>query len=75
MNNFGFCIDCGKVIEIKTRSHCNHCYFMYRETFQQIKLYLKKHPNANAIDIANHTNVKVEQVMQFIRDGVFQVRP
>ncbi|MDE5414054.1 hypothetical protein [Alkalihalobacterium chitinilyticum] len=74
MNNFGFCVECGKVKENKQISHCNECHSRHREVFHEIKLYLMKYPSATAMDIANNTNVKVEQVMHFIRDGKIHVK-
>ncbi len=33
-----------------------------------------QHPTATAMDIANNTNIKVEQVMQFIKDGMIHIK-
>ncbi|WP_216830357.1 hypothetical protein [Alkalihalobacterium elongatum] len=74
MNNYGFCVECGKVKENKLISHCDECNSRYREIFYEIRLYLMQHPTATAMDIANNTNIKVEQVMQFIKDGMIHIK-
>ncbi|WP_096202440.1 hypothetical protein [Bacillus sp. FJAT-45350] len=72
MEDYGFCRECGKVKEEKSLPYCQTCYEVYRYNFEFIKDFLKHTPTANAMDISFGTNIPIERVLQYIKDGLIR---
>ncbi|MGO0062433.1 hypothetical protein ACTID9_20825 [Brevibacillus fluminis] len=53
-----FCADCGQDEFI--------CY-------RAVKDYLRKHPNSNAMQVANATGISISKILQYIREGSLAV--
>lgn len=74
MDNYGFCRDCGKVKEEKYLPYCYQCDKQFRERFAKIKAYLKENPSANAMEISRATDIAIDRVTRYIKDGLLKIR-
>ncbi len=73
MEDFGFCRECGKVKEDKSLTYCKSCTEKNKDNYKQLKAYLKNYPQANAIQIARETDIKIEKIMEYVREGLINV--
>lgn len=74
MDNYGFCRECGKVKEEKNFPYCYQCDKQFRARFAKIKAYLQENPQANAMEISVDTNISIDRVTRYIKDGLLKIR-
>lgn len=74
IDDLGFCRKCGIVKESKVLPLCNRCYEPYKQDFNKIRVYLRTHPTSNAREISKDTKVPIEKILDFIKDGLIQVK-
>lgn len=72
--DFGFCPECGKIRENRKLPFCQSCYEFYSADLANIKTFLKENPGASALDIVKATEVKIERILYFIREGVIKIK-
>lgn len=69
------CADCGRIFAHPARNLCDECYKKVQETFHKVKEFLQKNPGATVVEVANATEVDVETIYEFIREGRLKVVP
>ena len=64
------CKHCGKEYEgPKNTCTCNACKDIDHMIFTQIRVYLKKFPNSNAVQIAEGLGISANLVLKYIDEG------
>ena len=74
MDNYGFCRKCGNVKENKMNPLCDECNEYYKEEFTLIRKFVRQYGDASALEISKGTNIPVDHIMQFVRDGLIKVK-
>ena len=63
------CRGCGRLFNALSREQlCPECRKKLDEKFQQVKEYLREHPNATVDDVARNNEVSVKQIRQWVRE-------
>lgn len=60
------------VCSLPTAEHqslCPECMEKEMSDYQKVREYLRKHPLANAMQIANETGISISKITQFVRNG------
>ncbi|MBR4344735.1 MAG: hypothetical protein IKP88_18870 [Lachnospiraceae bacterium] len=64
------CKHCGKTYEgYKNTSTCDDCKDIDNMIFTQIRVYLRKYPNSNAIQISEALGISTNLIMKYIDEG------
>ncbi len=69
------CKECGKVFSHPSQTLCAHCSKVRSEEFIKVKDYLQSYPNAPLGEVASATEVSIESIEEFIRQGRLTVIP
>jgi predicted amidophosphoribosyltransferase len=69
------CQVCNKVFAHPTRTMCDECYKEVQASFEAVKDYLLKNPGATVAEVAQETEIDVEVIYEFIREGRLSVIP
>jgi recombinational DNA repair protein RecR len=72
-DNLGFCRECGNVKENKMIPLCSVCMVHYDEEFTAIRKYIRKNGDSNAMQVSRGTDISVERIMGFVRDGLIKI--
>ncbi|MFA1822260.1 hypothetical protein ACDX78_19110 [Virgibacillus oceani] len=68
MKNYGSCMYCGKIDHL-TNELCEDCFTEEMDNVKKIKEILAKHPNSNAMEIAQKTNISIDRITRLIKRG------
>ena len=64
------CKHCGKEYEgFKGTSTCDACKDLDDMIFTQIRVYLKKYPHSNAVQISQSLGINVNLIIKYIEEG------
>ena len=69
------CEECNRVFSHPTRRLCVDCFEKRQEAFNKVKDYLKEHPNASVAQVSVDTEVELETIYEFIREGRLPIIP
>ena len=72
--HFENCRTCKKTYAANPYSrakYCPACEDTYEATYKQVREYLYDHRGSSAVEIAEHTGVPVELILNFISDERF----
>lgn len=69
------CQECNRVFAHPTRRLCEDCYQKEQESFAAVKDYLQEHPGAPVGEVSRETEVDLETIYEFIREGRLDVVP
>ncbi len=67
------CIRCGKVFMYVSKRVCPACQKEMDELFEKARLYVKSHPGATVMEIAEAVGIDEQLVNEFVREGRFDV--
>ncbi|SES91795.1 hypothetical protein SAMN05216389_103177 [Oceanobacillus limi] len=71
MRNYGACSHCGKVDTI-IYNLCKECYDEEATIIKNVKEYLSKKPNSNAIEVATETGISIDKITRLVKSGVLK---
>lgn len=54
------------------RNICPKCLEKEEDEFQLVRRYVRDHPGAGVIEVAEETEVEEDKILQFLRDGRLQ---
>ncbi|MCK9526903.1 MAG: MerR family transcriptional regulator [Limnochordia bacterium] len=69
------CEECNRVFSHPTRGLCQECYGKAQESFDTVKRYLQDNPGATVAQVAKDTEVHLDLIYEYIRDGRLDVVP
>lgn len=69
------CDECNKVFAHPTRRLCESCYKEAQKAFVTVKEYIIENPGASVATVAQETEVDVEIIYEYIRQGRLNVIP
>lgn len=69
------CDNCNRVFAHPTRSLCDECYKEAQEAFGKVKTYLQENPGSTVAEVAQATEVDVDTIYEYIRQGRLTVVP
>ncbi len=69
------CTECGKVFSHPSQSLCAQCFKARSEEFTKVKDYLQEHPNAALSAVSEDTEVSIETIYEYIRQGRLTMVP
>jgi flagellar operon protein (TIGR03826 family) len=69
------CEECNRVFAHPTRSLCEECYEKARKSFDAVKKYLQENPGATVAQVSKDTEVDLELIYEYIREGRLDVVP
>ncbi|MDD3269241.1 MAG: MerR family transcriptional regulator [Syntrophomonadaceae bacterium] len=72
MANLRNCSQCGKLFPYQGRNICGKCLEKEEDDFQLVRKYVRDHPGAGVIEVAEETKVEEDKILQFLRDGRLQ---
>lgn len=67
------CIRCGKVFMYVSKRVCPVCQKEMDEIFEKVRVYVKAHPGATVVEIAEALDLDEQLVNEFVREGRFDV--
>lgn len=65
------CILCGKVFMYVSKRVCPSCQKEMDEIFEKVRVYVKAHPGATVVEIAEALDLDEALVNEFVREGRF----
>lgn len=68
------CSICGRLFAGAQGGVCPDCLRQQEEEFDEIRRLLQLEPGLSAEEVANRTGVKLERILQFLRQGRLTVR-
>jgi flagellar operon protein (TIGR03826 family) len=66
------CPQCGKLFNKTFRDVCPDCVRLEEEQFHTVREYLHKHRNAKPFEVSEATEVPVQTIYKFVREGRLQ---
>lgn len=69
------CEACNRVFAHPTRVLCQECHEKAQRAFEVVKDYLQKNPGATVVEVAQATEVDLELIYEYIRQGRLSVVP
>lgn len=69
------CDECNRVFAHPTRFLCSDCYEKAQSSFNAVKEYLKENQGASVAEVAQETQVEVEIIYEYIREGRLDIVP
>lgn len=69
------CELCNKVFAHPNRSLCEDCYRSTQKKFDAVKEYLHENPGASVVEVAEATEVEVEIIYEYIKEGRLNIIP
>ncbi len=64
------CKCCGSLTPVTPFVFCDECL----EERETVRHYLREHPNASPLEIAQHTHVQIEKVTNLVQQGSLVLR-
>ncbi|WP_018921976.1 hypothetical protein [Salsuginibacillus kocurii] len=78
MNNHNsagrLCPHCGRIKSDQSTTFCETCEEADRLDYKRIRSYLQHHPQANAMEVANNTELSINRVLYFLKNKNLQLR-
>lgn len=72
MANLRNCSQCGRLFPYAGRNICGKCLEKEEEEFQLVRKYVRDHPGAGVLEVAEATEIEQDKILQFLRDGRLQ---
>lgn len=69
------CENCNRVFSHPSRSLCDACYQEAQRAFSAVKVFLQENPGATVAEVAHETEVELETIYEYIRQGRLTVVP
>lgn len=69
------CKECNKVFAHPTRQLCEDCYLEAQQEFEAVKEFLEENPGATVAEVAEATEIDVETIYEYIKEGRLAVVP
>ncbi len=69
------CEECNRLFSHPARSLCQDCYDQAKKSFDAVKKYLRDNPGATVAQVARDTEVDLELIYDYIREGRLDVIP
>lgn len=69
MANLRNCSQCGRLFPYAGRNICGNCLEKEEEEYQLVRKYVRDHPGAGVLEVAEATEVEHDKILQFLRDG------
>lgn len=69
------CEECNRVFAHPARRLCQDCFEKAQKDFTAVKEYLQKNPGATVAEVARETEVDLELIYDYVRDGRLSVVP
>lgn len=69
------CRECNRVFAHPSRDLCEDCYERLQKEFTAVREYLQKNPGASVAEVAKETEVDLDKIYEFIREGRLNVVP
>ncbi len=69
------CEECNRVFAHPSRRLCEDCYQKEQEQFTAVKEYLQENPGASVAEVAKATEVDLDTIYEFIREGRLHIIP
>ncbi|HHY15927.1 MAG TPA: hypothetical protein GX521_07620 [Firmicutes bacterium] len=69
------CKECNRVFAHPTRQLCEDCYLRAQQAFEAVKKFLEENPRATVAEVAEATEVDVETIYEYIKQGRLSVVP
>lgn len=63
------CTRCGKLFAYVNRPVCPACAKLEEEEFEQVKQYLRQHPYATVLEVAEATGIDQHRIQEWVRQG------
>lgn len=63
------CIQCGRVFAFQGSKVCSKCQEAVEGEFTIVRKYVRDHPGADVMEVAEATGVTEEKILQFLREG------
>ena len=63
------CPRCGKVFMKIREPICSSCLKEEEEKYEEVRAYVKEHPNRSIKEVAEVCNVSIKSILRYIRDG------
>jgi flagellar operon protein (TIGR03826 family) len=63
------CPQCGRLFNKALREICPECMRLEDEQFYKVRDYLRKHRNAKPMEVSEATEVPVQTIYKFVREG------
>lgn len=67
--NIKNCEKCGKIFNYIGRDFCPECLGAEEQQFEMIRNYIRKHPGCDLQEVTQNTEIPVEKVLHFLREG------
>jgi len=63
------CKRCGKLFQrVTSKKLCPECLRELEEKFNEVKSYIREHPDTTIMEVSAENDVSVEQIKQWIRE-------
>lgn len=69
------CAECNRVFSHPTRELCQECHDETLKSYDAVRNYLKENPGATVAQVAQDTEVAVELIYDYIRQGRLDIVP
>lgn len=63
------CVRCGRIFRKVSLPFCPACVKLDQEEFERVRRYLKEHPNATVVEVSEETDVPVNRIYGWVREG------
>lgn len=69
------CRRCGKIDQsVNLVGFCSKCYSAERQDFENVRNYIRTHPDVSVIDAHLATGVSLRTIQRLIRDGDLSIK-
>lgn len=69
------CDECNRVFAHPSRRLCEECYQKQQQQFNAVRDYLQENPGASVAEVAKETEVDLDTIYEFIREGRLHIVP
>lgn len=69
------CQECNRVFAHPSRRLCDVCYEKLQQEFNAVRDYLQENPGASVAEVSKETEVDLDTIYEFIREGRLHVVP
>ena len=71
LSKFSNCKKCDKAfaVTLKEKYYCASCSSIEEETFKDVREYIYKYPGSTPHEVAAATNLPVQKILDYIREG------
>lgn len=67
------CKKCGKIYSYDGFNLCHSCRQENEKDFDRVKEYIYEHPGANISEVHDATEVEVERIIEYLREGRLEI--